>query len=187
MNLNHNSKINYILLFVLTLLSVQLSAIRPVDALTPTQKKERTQQDETKQRKDLSFKQKASLFILKKLAAKKSKQASKNLDPRKDNRIAIASFVAGILGILIFPITIVLSIVATPLVVPGLIAMTVLGIMAVVLAGISKKKMKLYPDQYEGKTMSTIGLVMGLVILSFWVAFFIAWLDAIGFVITLYA
>lgn len=187
MNLNHFSIAKYTLFLFLTFLCIQLSAVKPSGTFPPAQKQELEKQNKNKKRKGLSFKQKASLFLLKKLTAKKAKQASKNPESGKDSRIAFASFVVGILGILMFPLALVLSILGVPLVVPVLILMTVLGIMAVVLAATSKKKMKLYPDQYAGKTMSTIGLVIGIIILSFWLAIFIAWLDAIGFIFTPFA
>ncbi len=168
----------HILLVILTLISVQLVAVKPIKNKESSPAKEL--------RKKLNLKQKVGLFLLKKMAVKKAKQEAKN--PKKNKKLANASLWLGIIAVALFPASFILAIYTSFLIIwPGLILMGILSIIAVVAGSRSMKKIKQNPEEYAGKGAARTGLVLGLVGLLIWFLIGLAWLASLGLFRTLYA
>lgn len=181
MNLNQTKIGKHILLVILTLVSVQLVAVKPSKSKDAIPAKEI--------RKKLNLKQKVGLFLLKKMARKNDKQAVKKKDPKKNKKLAKSSLWIGIISVALFPITLIVVTYtyAFGILIPVLILMGILSIIAVVLAAKSLKRIKQNPEEYAGKGAATTGLVLGLIVLFFWFIFGLAWLASLGLFRTLYA
>jgi uncharacterized membrane protein len=129
------------------------------------------------------------LFLVKKLINKKVKQEAKNQNPKKNKKLASASLWIGIIALALFPISLIVAAYTYvyTIMVPSLILMGILSIFAVVFAAKSLKRIKQNPEEYAGRKQAIAGLVLGLVVLFFWLIVGLAWLGSIGLFQTLYA
>ncbi len=124
-----------------------------VNSSTAKEEKVKLDQENSKKSK-LSFKQKVSLILIKKLSKQKAKKKNKT-DKRKLNGAAAISFFGGILSIVGLLVVLATS---------NLVLILLLGLLgsAAFFLGINGlKKIKSEPDVYKGKALSIIGIVLG--------------------------
>ena len=184
MNLDSNTFLKYLLLIALTFFCLHLEAVKPKNTLSNFDKKVLAKKEIQKNKKKLSLQQKASLFLLKKLVARKTKQAAKKSKPRKNKKSSVASQIMGIVSLILIPVTISLSLYSVFLV--GIAASAILGILAIVFAGRSKKRIKSSPEEYGGNGSATTGLVLGIITVAFWLFVLFAWLSFLGLLLPLF-
>lgn len=184
MNLNHLAIGKHLILMVLTFICFHAEAVKSVNSLSITHKKELSKQEFKKQNKDLTLKQKLSLFLIKKLANRKTKQSSKGKAGFKKKGWANASMIMGIISLILIPITIVASFYMIFL--PGVFVSGILGVLAIIFAGNSKKRIKLSPEEHGGNGLATTGLVVGIISVAFWLFILFSWLAFLGVLLPLF-
>ena len=188
MERNYTPKKISVLLVLLIFLCFQLKAVKPNPTSGNFPKEVSVKKEAKRNIKGLSLKQKASLFLLKKIAVKKAKQEAKNQNPKLSKKLAVASFVIGIVAVLLLPASFIVgALISYQFIFPGLILMGILSILTVVFASKSLKRIKRNPEKYGGKGMAITGLVLGLALLLFWLSVGIAWLGYLGLFRTLFA
>lgn len=179
MNLHQILLRKHTLIILLTFLCSNLQAVKPKKTNNNPPKKELREQ-----KRSLTLKQKTSLALVQKRAARKAKRSTQENSVFKRKGLAPLSILLGLLGIVFIPITIAASVFV--IFYPTLIVSCVLGILAIVFARISQKRIKSNPEKYTGKGLAFTGLIFGALVLGFWSLILLLWLDLLGFLLPLF-